>query len=232
MLQAMVKATNKLSPFFIASFCIHDETSDAYNHGLLSQWRGYAKGGFAVEFDELAIDELNKKENAAYRYQGILTNKVTYRDHENAVQFDEFDGFAGALLKQIFPKDRDQLSSILGDKRPEDFAKTFLSATPFLKNSSFEEECEYRIVALCNRPTVMEGRDSRPAKDIQFRARLDGQIVPYIALYKGLKTSLPIKSIVIGPHINQQGQRAAVEILLEKIGLDIPIRVSEIPFRE
>jgi len=231
MLQAMVKTTNKLSPYFIASFCIHDPASEAYQHGLLSQWRGYARGGFAIEFDEIKIDELNDKEKEAFRYQGILTNEVNYRNHETMVTSDQFAGFAGTLLKHLFPKDQDKISEVLGTKSTEDFAKPFLSTTPFLKNASFEEEAEYRIVALCNRPSVMKGVDARPAKEIKFRARADGQVIPYIALYEGLKIRLPIKSIIIGPHVNRDSQRAAVEILLEKYGLDVPIRISEVPFR-
>ena len=230
MLQAIVVATKKLSPFFISSFCIHQPHEDAYQHGLLSQWRGYAKGGFAIEFDELEVDKLSKKEHAEYRYQGILTDEVAYKDHAGKIDKESFSHFGGTLLKYLFPAQQESLADILGSKMPEDFAKPFFETAPFLKNLSFQEENEYRIVALCNRPNA-GADDKRKSKLIQFRGRPNGQLVPYIALYGELGAKLPIKSIIVGPHPNLDGQRLAVEILLEQYNLDIPVRTSEIPFR-
>jgi hypothetical protein len=232
MLRAMSQATNNIAPYFITSFCMHEPHAAAYRHGLLSQWRGYAKGGFAIEFDETGIDDLNKAETAGYRYQGIITNNVSYDDYESHVPKKDFDGLGTALLKSLVPKIADRLTDILGPKTTEDFARPFLSVAPFLKHPSFQEENEYRIVALCNRPTVCEEKDERKAKTIQFRARPNGQIIPFIALYDELKTMLPIKAIIIGPHPNQAERQMSAEILLEKIGLDVPIRLSEIPFRD
>ena len=51
---SILRATNNISPFFITSFCIHHQGTYEYSHGLLSQWRGYARSGFAIEFDEVA----------------------------------------------------------------------------------------------------------------------------------------------------------------------------------
>ena len=98
---AMLTATNNTAPYFITSFCIHDEESYEYSNGLLSQWRSYAVGGFAIEFDELEIDELNKEENAGWRYQGIITNTVAYEDHETRVKPEQFEGMAGSFLRTV-----------------------------------------------------------------------------------------------------------------------------------
>lgn len=231
MLQAMILATDRTAPFFITSFCIHDIDSPAFDHGLLSQWRGYARGGFAIEFDEQALDGLNQKERDKFRYQGLLTEKVTYRNHSEEVSPEKFGGLAGALLKSLFPKVSSKLTEILGSKSTVDFAGPFLSIAPFLKNANFEEENEYRIVALCNRPTKVESNDRREVKTIKFRPKPNGELIPFIALYEGLSGKLPIKGIILGPHQQQQSRRMALEILLEKCGLDIPIKVSEIPFR-
>jgi hypothetical protein len=40
MFKSMTSATNNVAPFFIASFCIHEDGTDHYDDGLLSQWRG------------------------------------------------------------------------------------------------------------------------------------------------------------------------------------------------
>jgi hypothetical protein len=138
--------------------------------------------------------------------------------------------FRGSVAEPL--KIADKLTDVLGAKVTNDFSRPFLSTAPFLKNESFEEENEYRIVALCNRPSVKGKSDQRDAKPIKFRSTSSGQIIPFISLYQELKIRLPIKSIVVGPHLHQSAQRAALEILLEKCGIDVPIRFSEIPFRD
>jgi hypothetical protein len=95
----------------------------------------------------------------------------------------------------------------------------------------FNEENEYRIVALSNRHSINEPGDVRPTKKIHFRSRPDGSITPYIALFEGLRKRLPIKSVIVGPHPERENQRVAVELLLERCGVEANVRVSEIPLR-
>jgi hypothetical protein len=236
---AMLEAVNNTAPYFITSFCIHNEGAYEYSNGLLSQWRSYALGGFAIEFDELEIDRLNKEESTGWRYQGIITDTVSYKDHEARVKPDQFKRMAGAFLRSILPRfqflsanQRKERDEILGTAKINDFAQAFLSVAPFLKHSGFEEEAEYRIVALCNRLTIFDPGDERKIKHFRFRSSPEGNVVPYIALYDGLQKPLPIKAIIIGPHAQQENQRMAVELLLERHEIKAEIRVSELPFRE
>ncbi len=90
MFDSMASATDKVAPYFIASFCMHEEGTDHHSDGLLSQWRGYARGGFAVEFDEFELDALTKQENDKCRLQGILTKEVRYRDFNKFVEPERF----------------------------------------------------------------------------------------------------------------------------------------------
>ncbi len=217
-------------------FLMHEEGTDNHADGLLSQWRGYARGGFAIEFDELELDELTKRENAECRLQGILTNAVHYRDFDQFVKPDRFRGFAASLFKavldQVLPKAKRKLIEILGAKTTEDFARFYVGTVPFLKNSAFEEEHEYRIVALCNRIGVSDEADQRRYKNLHFRTRADGRITPFIKLFGDLATDLPIKSIVVGPHPHQESQLAAVRLVISEHGIDCDVRASRIPFRE
>ena len=234
---SILRATNNISPFFITSFCIHDQGTYEYSHGLLSQWRGYARSGFAIEFDELQIDAMNKAENEKWRYQGFITDTVSYESYEERVKPEQFQGMAGAFLRVAMeqsPRSASQrwkLKKILGAAQVGDFVRPFLSVAPFLKHYGFREEAEYRIVALCNRPTKSDPGDTRGVKEIKFRSRLGGNVVPYIALYDGLEKQLPIKGIIIGPHAQQENQRLAAELLLEQCKVKAQIRMSEIPFR-
>jgi hypothetical protein len=127
-----------------------------------------------------------------------------------------------------------EADKILGSANVGDFAKEFLFVAPFLKHVGFKEESEYRIVALCNRPTNMKRRpdDKRAIKEIRFRSRQDGSAIPYIALYEGLQKPLPIKAVIVGPHAQQENQRLAVELLFERYEIGTEVRVSETPFRE
>ena len=232
---ALIGATNNVAPYHIASFCIHDEKEKAYRDGLLSQWRSYARGGFAIEFDELSIDSLVNQEHAKHLYQGILTNSVSYDDHVGRADLPRFNGMANALLKELFSDSKEhleELRDIFGSGDVGDFVHSFLEVSPFLKNDGFREEREFRIVALCNRPNRQEDGDFREPKAVKFLARSGGDIVPYIELFETLDEKLPIKSVIVGPHPQQTRQRMAVELLLETQSVKAEIRMSEIPFRD
>src|SRR5262245_58881475 len=73
-IETILMSINNLDPIYITSFCIHDKESEAeqYQHGLLSQWRGYARGGFAIEFDEYGLGALNQEEEKKWDYQKIF----------------------------------------------------------------------------------------------------------------------------------------------------------------
>ena len=55
--KTLLRLVNDVTPLFVLSFCKHDEDSEEFKHGLLSQWRGYGEAGaFAIELDEIAVD--------------------------------------------------------------------------------------------------------------------------------------------------------------------------------
>lgn len=231
-IDSVLIAIDKIAPFYITSFCIHDPTEPEYENGLLSQWRGYANGGFAIEFDELQIDELAKDENAAFRYQGILTEAVSYEEHIERARLDRFDGLAKSMLRVLFEKQGGDLDRDFGAQvRHEKYIQPFLETLPFLKDSGFSEEREYRIAALCNRPNVVGDGDERAAKEIAFREAANGSVVPFIRLFESLKGPLPIKSILVGPHARQENQVDALRLLLEQCQIDVDVRLSKLTFR-
>lgn len=172
------------------------------------------------------------EERDGWLYQGIITEQVSYEDHEARIRPELFEGMAGAFLRTILPIRKNELRELLGTKSVDDFGKPYLSVAPFLKHRGFKEEAEYRIVALCNRSTKRDEGDNRKVKEYYFRSRSGGNVVPYISLYEGLKKILPIKSIIVGPHAQQENQRHAVELVLEQHGITAAVRVSQLPFRE
>jgi hypothetical protein len=231
---SVVRAIENISPFFVASFCMHLPASPEYQNGLLSQWRAYAQGGFAIEFDELQLDKLAAQENDVYRHQGILTRHVAYDSYADHVDLSKFEGLARAALSVVFTQKhlQEELKTLFGDRQFHEFVKPFLESLPFLKNFGFQEEVEYRMVALCNRPGVSAENETRLQREILFRDSAGGSVVPYITLFKGLDAKLPIKSIIIGPHQNQDNQEKALRLLLDQNEIrGVEIRKSAITFR-
>ncbi len=234
---SILRAIDKSSPIHIASFCLHPVKSPESEHGLLSQWRGYAKGGFAIEFDEGGIDELIHDEMKRYAYQTLKTDRVAYENHSEVANVPAFKGMANASLKGLFesvaPKlsAREDVARILGTQDLADYITPFAMAVPFLKGPRFREEAEYRIVALPIRSKELAAKvDDRPWKSSNFREDPTGAVVPYIELFKGAQP-LPIKKVIVGPHRDQANQKLAAEMLLEKHGIRVPVIVSDTTLR-
>jgi hypothetical protein len=228
---AILRAIERVSPIHITSFCMHEVGSPECQHGLLSQWRGYAKGGFAIEFDESQLDDLIDDEGRNHSYQGLISRKVAYDSHEDAAQLEKFGGIAAASLSVAFNDaapnlaKRPDVSEILGSRVLTDYIGVFINAVPFLKSGRFKEENEYRIVALPTRTKklIAEAKDSRPRKEISFREGPAGAIVPFIRLFENAGRALPIKKIIVGPHRDQENQLLAARLLLEKYEVDVPV---------
>ena len=101
---------------------------------------------------------------------------------------------------------------------------------PFLKHEGFSEEKEYRIIASCVRRTKMPEGETRRVKSIETRVR-NNLIIPYIELFDTRCVGPAMKSIIVGPHSDQDTQAEAVRLALESEGLDVPVRLSAIPYR-
>ena len=85
---------------------------------------------------------------------------------------------------------------------------------------------------MTGRKSKYDGKTKKKIKEVRFRSRQDGSLIPYIEFFEDSDIRLPIKSIIIGPHPNQPAQRAALELLLEQLGIEVEIRTADQPFRE
>lgn len=227
--RAIERTATNVTPAFITSFCRHDEGTEVFENGLLSQWRGYAMGGgFAIEFDEAAIDELSAQEVKKYAYAGSKTEDVLYEEFDREFKAEDYQGLAGAMIAQIF-EGRD-ISRIAGKKNIDEMMAKFIMASPFLKNTGFREEREYRLAVTAIRANHMPASEKRELKNVKYRDR-NGLVVPYVELFSTVGDDLPIKSIIVGPHPNQELQEEATKMLLESNGLVAKVRRSQIPFR-
>jgi hypothetical protein len=229
--RAFVRAVDNVSPFFVLSFCRHGEQKYEYQHGLLSQWRGYAdNGGFAIEFDEQKLDLFALNEQKRFAYAGFKSDDVEYHEHDKIFIGKDFEGVAGSMILGIFKSVGKNVESITGHKNLDEAVMKFAQTAPFLKHESFHEEAEYRLVFVCMRKNKIPKSERRGAKNISFRQK-SGLLIPYIALFEQDKMLSAIRSVIVGPHPFQDKQEEAVKMLFEKENLSIPVRKSEIPYR-
>jgi hypothetical protein len=227
--KSLVRVIDVVSPFYVLSFCKHQLGSPEFKHGLLSQWRGYgAAGGFAIEFDEQQLDELIKNEANHFAYAGIKTGDVLYKNYKGIFDRNRFTGLAGEMIRRLFERQQDTIE-ITGQANVDKIAVEFSNIAPFLKHRGFREEREYRVMAACIRKSKIPPELKLRHKEINFRQK-NGLIVPYIKLLENSDT-LPIKSIIVGPHPFQDKQEEALQIVLESLSFDdIRVRRSDIPY--
>lgn len=232
-------AATRISPIYVLSFCRHDNGSEPYKHGLLSQWRGYAdRGGIAIEFDEDGLNKLIQSECEKFFYGPVQVRDVLYSEFTQLFNEEDYSGLASAMIGQIFLdrkvtpifdfKKRRKIRQICGDADIDRAMARYLSVAPFLKHSGFAEEREYRLAVACVQQNRLPSEAQLPAKPIEFRTK-NNLLVPYVRMFDG--STLPIKSIIVGPHANQELQKESVERLLQLKGLSSEVRLSEIPFR-
>lgn len=202
---------------FIVSFC---EEGD-----LLSQWRGYGQGGYALGFatdalreiealpptDRLGGPPLPDSQGATVDLVQVGYEDSTHRYMVESLVADAEAGFPGNY--------------------PDLFVATFKRLAS-LKDPGFSEEREWRLMTMPWAGQVLES----------FRARPSGAIVPYVPIPFDVRSALC--DVVIGPgtypHVapplGQQdswpGGRDAVHRLLARHGIaGVSPRFSAIPFR-
>jgi hypothetical protein len=225
----MVTVTNDTTPIFVVSFCKHDQNSREFDHGLLSQWRGYGgEGGFAIEFDENGIDELIHTESKKPLYTGIKSDVVSYKNYERLFDSKKFEGVATETIRAAFEAKGVDISIFAKKKDFNEVYEPFVATLPFLKDSSFEEEREYRIVAAVARPSLLK-EPKNAGGEIEFQKR-GNMVTPYVKLFRGIDRKLPIKSIIVGPHRFQEKQKYAVMLACERFELKPAVKISTVPF--
>lgn len=212
---------------YITSFCAHT-SDDSYerNNGLLSQWRGYAKGGYAIVFATKRLVDLYLRESKKFYYASGFLGDVVYQHDKEA--FEEEFGDSIAKIQNVFQKFIETEQWEVG----EIFANC-LSMFTRLKHRAFYEEREVRAISF---PMTKEIENSHKRADPAYRSpskpmkkilrRNDGAL--YIeTLNIDKKIRLPIKRIIIGPQENMQEKNEILEKMVE--GRKIKIHCSETP---
>lgn len=163
------------------------------NGDLLSQWRAYCplEGGYSIGFSKDFWRKLDSPCCTAFK-------PCIYDPREQH-----------AILRDILLK----ISS--------DFELHYRMVRPCMKNRSFEEEREWRIISL-DPPDIIDGLEFRSAK---------GKIVPYCE-WHFVGDALPITEIIVGPCVNQSLAANGVRHLLRSLSMpNIEVRLSTATLR-
>ncbi len=232
--QTIRTVTLQFNSPYITSFCSAPLDQDP-DDGLLSQWRGYGTdGSYAIVFDSPPLEQLLMEEGKNFHDQFAIWGDVQYYDkngthkivHPETVEQEKI--IRDTLAKFFLEGGMDNLDPLYP-------AVTSLSCLN--KHWGFREEKEVRIVVLPASTELYElgvkSGDNRPRKPVHLLTK-NGISIPYINLFGstggGAIQNLPIKKIIVGPHLEKRKRQKAVQIMLEQHAIDAEVVVSEIPY--
>jgi len=195
---------------YVTSFC---EEGD-----LLSQWRGYAMGGFAILFAPLLSDRKFLVWGDGATKSTIA--KVMYGDAEKK---EALTRILAAGVKATAKAGDRELETTLATVTSGQLQTWIHTA----KDKSFEHEQEWRIISL------VEARNQPLKASDGFETRIvSGQLVPAIRLRPNEQKLLPILGVKCGPNESQELTEKAVTLLLASYGYPIDqVSSSRVPFR-
>jgi hypothetical protein len=213
---------------YITCFCIPRSKED-FLHGLLSQWRGYGvDGGYALQFSrkrlQERIDRMNKAHDLCYELQDV------HYSPDNPLKDDVIthsEAFISAYLEHLemlenlqFNSEqvRNPISGLSGG--PLESLLDFLIHT---KSGHFDEEKECRMSVL---EPASSGLGVLPA-DYFNR---NGLIVPYTRTPPDFNVLDCIDWVIVGPSSKLESRFNSVSQMVKKMGLNIKVRPSHIPF--
>lgn len=183
------------------------------NGDLLSQWRGYAAGlgGYSIGFDYEGL-------RRSLARQEYVLMKCLYQpaEHEaalNAMIDEVLNQFAGQPEPDHAHIEQPSAASRL-------FQEKLYCVAAVLKDSSFSEEAEWRAIS----------RRSLSPVELAFRPGRS-TLVPFHKLPFDQPQDRCIREIIVGHTPNSDLALAATHTLMQKMGLEVTLRASGIPFR-
>lgn len=203
MLFAYQAFNSRIEAIFDINLCVCSLTEQG---DLLSQWRGYSKniGGYSIGFDLEEIKAIAKK-------NGFDLVKCIYDEsvHQEKVELIINKAIEIAIMEEgdFFEK---QCANY--------FEEELIKLAPTLKDKSFSEEAEWRLVSIV------------PTKDLAFRPG-KSMIIPYSNISLGDKKELrrALKEVIVGhtPDV-VLAQRATKLFLIKELieSSDYPLTYS------
>lgn len=186
------------------------------NGDLLSQWRGYCPNGkgYSIGFNYSHLTQPMKK-------QHFKLGKCIYKQNEQT-------SIISAILNDTVSRFNDTIGLYPNDKETQklinNFVKKVIQVSPLIKNESFSEENEWRLIS-----APIATNDQR----IKYREG-KSMIIPYYDFQLADDgCNLDIEEIYIGPtmHYELAAMSLVTFLKAQNVGYK-SIRSSKIPYRE
>lgn len=220
-------ALNALS-VYMTCFC-RPTGKEEFLHGLLSQWRGYGSdGGYAIQFNakrlKAEIERANSDHDTSYDLQDIcyhadnpFKDEVLRHEQSYIESYEKhLDDVVNFRLEQ--PRLRSPITDLPGG--PLEAVIDYLVNT---KSSHFSEENECRL------SVVEPASAGRGSLSVEYLNR-EGLVVPFTKTPSDCKVVDCIDWVVVGPSPNIEQRFRSISQMVKKMGLDIKVRPSHIPY--
>lgn len=204
----------RIKPFFIFhngdTISILDQNPGVFvlsfteRKDLLSQWRAYTPQCHGVS---IGIESNFQNDLVT---QGLLFPVI----YDEKLQTEYADHLFESAFSQFITSKNNELT--FNDDAISNFFSSIKAACTLMKNSSFDEEQEWRYIIYGENIT-----------NINFRSS-EFYLIPYINLEIN---SEHLKSIIIGPNPHKQLCKQSIELLLRKMAIAANTCDSKIPFR-
>jgi hypothetical protein len=214
---------------YITSFC-SPSNKENFEHGLLSQWRGYgADGGYALQFSRTkllkAIEIANKVDRLNFELQDVYYTRENPMKAEVLRHSDAFmrsySSFLDEVAKPIDLSRRSMGNPIAGLTGGP--LEAFLDYLVHTKSNHFAEERECRL------SLIEVARPNASSLPVHYFNR-SGLIVPYVKTTASFNVGDCVEWIVIGPSPRMASRFKSTCNLVARFGRDIKVRPSHIPF--
>ncbi len=224
-----------LNLVFILSFCVHDKDEYTFQNGILSMWRAYGmRNAYAIEFNADEFTTILERELETYEYTMPVLDEVVYDfglEHLKK-KFETYIEVLRSFAMKIVLEMRDGAELPNKTVTTQEFS-ALVDVLTRVKNRGFAEEKEFRFA------TVMLARTDADSQEKQLKMPkhiyhhpADGfKTVPRIHMFEDCKERLPINRIIVGPHENKDKYATDLQKWLKREGYDIPVTISDIPFR-
>jgi len=229
------------SQVFVASFSAAEDQ--------LGQWRGYSYGssGVSLGFDAKAfrpppdIGTLVSFAPCVYdplkKEQLVLHALHHFKEEVGDYWEKAFKAACDLDPTKLESKDKGRvvlefLEANPGKKAPSENLRAavlktrmdFMQIAALLKNSSFEEENEWRLVL-----PILIDQPAPPKNPPRFRVGKTA-LIPYIAHPFPINAPLPIVDVILGPGSDEDSVFAAQRFLKYE-GINLTPRLSKVPYR-
>jgi hypothetical protein len=205
---------NNISGIERLNVCVVSFSEDS---DLLSQWRAYGgtKGGYALGFYTSRLLEQSAE-------QGFFLRRCVYEEQEQreliadliqeslGTEFNTEEGYV----------DPDRPRTLITLPTDGDFQAHLATLAPILKNKSFKEEREWRLISKAVSVLRMSFREGY------------SMLIPYVEFNLGADKAKYLASVTVGPAPHMGLSKNATSMLLAhwEIG-NVKVAVSEVPYR-